>query len=217
MARISRQRKFEQVVKRFIVGSPDAMYDIGVGPKSEWKTLSSCFPSMRVFGCEPHPRTRATILERGFPGPLWPVAVGEESSQAILHEPSNNIGGSSLWRLPDAICTYQVDMWSLDRFDTAAGQPDRILLWLDIEGSELAALRSGPKVMTSGRVRWINLEERRHGDLPAEGWTRPAELDACLRDLGYVRVHAYNHHSTHQDAIYVHNSEATLCQKCDLG
>ncbi len=84
---------------------------------------------------------------------------------------------------------------------------DRILLGMDIEGSELPAPRGGIGLLDSGRVRWINLEERRNGDCPVVGWTEPAELHAFLTSHGFVRAAVYNRHPTHQDAIYVHREE----------
>lgn len=208
MRRLRKQQRFELTIRQFIRGVPKAMYDIGVGPKTEWQTLGDCFPSMQIFGCEPHPETRANIVSRGFTGTLWPVAIGTSPGSATLHEPPANIGGSSLFPLTDAIRTFVVPVWTLDQFDEAAGSPEQILMWMDIEGSELSALRSGRGLMTSGRVRWINLEERLSESVPTSGWTKPSELHQQLVEFGYTRVCDYKRHSTHQDAIYVHASES---------
>jgi hypothetical protein len=56
-------------------------------------------------------------------------------------------------------------------------------------------------------VRWINLEERRGGDRPVEGWCNPQELHDSICQNGYLRVAEYNRYSTHQDVIYVHRGE----------
>jgi hypothetical protein len=109
--------------------------------------------------------------------------------------------------VPYANKTCEVKVWTLDRFDEQMGQPERILLWIDIEGNELAAFRSGPRLLASGRVRWINLEERCAGHRPAEGWCDPRELDSFLTLNGYKRVAEYNRHATHQDVIYIHKDE----------
>jgi FkbM family methyltransferase len=197
----------ETYISRFIRGTPDAMYDIGVGPKSEWQTLGAKFPAMSIYGCEPEPNQHAKLLKANFPGPLAQVAIGETEGVATLYVPTHDLMCGSLHPVPYANATREVQVWTLDRFDEQMGQPNRILLWLDIEGSELAALRSAPRLLASGRVRWINLEERRDGHRPADGWCDPRELEAFLTKSGYKRVAEYNRHATHQDAIYVHKDE----------
>jgi len=204
---MSKQSHYEGIICRFIRGAPSALYDIGVGPKTEWQTLGRKYPAMRVFGCEPHPEQHETILKKGFPGPLARVAIGQNEGPATLHVPTRDLKCCSLLSVPYADDVCEVEVWSLDRFDTNMGAPDRILLWLDIEGTELSALHSGARLLASGRVRWINLEERRNGDRPTADWCDPQELRAFLADNGYVRVADYNRHTTHQDAIYVHKDE----------
>lgn len=204
---MNQQQTHESVICRFIRGTPGALYDIGVGPKSEWQTLTRKYPSMCVFGCEPYPVQHQKLLKANFPGPLAKVAIGENEGVAMLYVPTHNLGRCSLFPVPYASTNFEVSVWSLDRFDANMGQPDRILLWIDIEGSELSALRSGPQLLGSGRIRWINLEERRNGHQPAEGWCDPEELHEFLTEHGYVRVADYNRHPTHQDAIYVHEDE----------
>ncbi|QDU76874.1 hypothetical protein Pan97_39310 [Bremerella volcania] len=201
------QQQYESVICRFIHGVPGALYDIGVGPKTEWRTLSRKYSAMHVFGCEPHPVQHEKLLDADFPGPLARVAIGENEGAATLHVPTHDLKCCSLLPVPYANATCQVEVWTLDRFDVNMGEQERILLWLDIEGSELSALRSGRRLLASGRVRWINLEERRGGHCPATDWCDPKALDAFLTKQGYVRVADYNRHSTHQDAIYVHKDE----------
>jgi FkbM family methyltransferase len=202
-----KQREHELAIRRFIRGTPGALYDIGVGPKSEWRTLGKAYPKMLIFGCEPHPTQHEALLKAKFPGPLAKVAIGEQEGVATLHVPTHDLKCCSLLAVRYANATCEVPVWTLDRFDTQMGSPDRILLWLDVEGSELSALRSGPGLLASGRIRWINLEERRKGHCPVPGWCEPEELHAFLTNHGYVRIADYNRHATHQDAIYAHREE----------
>ena len=197
----------ELAICRFIRGTPTALYDIGVGPKSEWRKLAIAYPRMRVCGCEPHPAQFEALRKAKFPGALVQVAIGEQEGMATLHVPTHDLKCCSLLAVPYANTTCEVEVWTLDRFDKQMGCPNRILLWLDVEGSELSALRSAPRLLASGRVRWINLEERRNGHCPAPGWCDPRELHAFLADHGYVRMADYNRHPTHQDVIYAHREE----------
>jgi FkbM family methyltransferase len=210
-ANLSRQALNEAFICRFINGAPEALYDIGVGPKTEWRTLGGRFPSMSIFGCEPNPIQHAKLLHANFPGSLLAVAIGENVGTATLHYPADDTKRGSLFPVGYGDAHCPVEVWTLDRFDESVGCRDRILLWMDIEGYELSALRSGPRLLASNRVRWINLEERRGGDQPAEGWCDPKALHEFLCQSGYSRVAEYNRYSTHQDVIYVHHDEGKCC------
>jgi FkbM family methyltransferase len=201
---VNTQEQHEAMISKFIRGAPQALYDIGVGLKSEWRTLRKLYPQLKVFGCEPHPATYQSLLRDGFPGALAKVAIGEAEGKATLFDIAADAKRASLLPLAESERQIPTDVWTLDR---EMGRQDRILLWMDIEGSELPALRGGTELLESGRVRWINLEERRNGDCPASGWTDPAELHAFLTSHGFVRDADYNRHPTHQDAIYVHREE----------
>jgi FkbM family methyltransferase len=199
------QSQNERVICRFISAPPDAMYDLGVGPKTEYRTLGRLYPKMKIFGCEPSPVMYDRLLAAKFPGVLAKVAIGENEGTATLHYDPDDLKVASLYRGGPLHTTVRI--WSLDRFDAQMGAPDRILLWADIEGAELSAFRSGKKLFDSGRVKWINLEERRDGVPTVEGWPTATQIKECLEGFGFERKLAYNRHNTHQDAIYVHRSE----------
>lgn len=195
--------EFERVICSYIREWPHVLYDIGVGSYSEWKTLSQEYPSMQLFGCEPHRGQYADLLSQ-FPGLLLPVALDENVGWKSLYVPTANPMSSSLHATRYHDARQDCYAITLDMFDALAGHPDRILLWLDVEGSELAVLRSGRGVLQSGRIRWINLEERRNNDRPAPTWCSPEDVELFLKDSGYRRTHAYNCNPTHQDVIYLH-------------
>jgi FkbM family methyltransferase len=193
----------EAVICRFIRKPPAALYDIGVGPKSEYNTLKRIYPKMEVFGCEPLVKHYGLIGK--FPGTLWPVAIGEGMCAEIYYEQNQELTASMLTRTEQSeSCT--VPMWSLDELDAAAHHQKRILLWMDIEGMELEALKTGERLLESHRVRWINLEERIGENVP-EGWCTSEQLTEYLDFYGYSRVREYNRHTAHMDVIYVSRHE----------
>jgi FkbM family methyltransferase len=197
-----RRTAMERTICRFIGRPPNAMYDVGVGHKSEWRTLNEEYPEMRLFGCEPNP-SQFVRLKGTFPGVLFPVALGDVPGVANLYSPaqSTNPGAASLYDVSGSDPIATVSVWTLDRFDELAGSPERILLWMDIEGSELAALRGGVSLLRSGRIRWINLEVR--SKPPAAMWPADHEIERFLEEFGYYKVQEYNDHQTHRDAIFV--------------
>ena len=151
----------EQYICRFIKDPPAAMYDIGVGPpsKAEWRWLKQRYPDMILWGTEPNEQVRAKLND--FPGDLSPYAIAPAGiAQLHLPPPDQNPGSASLFPLPNTHDITSVPTISLDDFDEMARHPERILLWLDVEGSELNVLDSGPLLLNSKRVRWINLEVR---------------------------------------------------------
>jgi len=104
---------------------------------------------------------------------------------------------------------YMVEGMTLDMLDQETGYSDRILLWMDIEGYELEALRTGPQLLSSGRIRWINLEVRSRWNFKKDACTE-SEIDEFLAGYGYRKVITYNHYpsSHHHDAIYIHDTES---------
>ena len=196
-----RRRSQEQLISLLIPdGPPSAMYDLGVGPYAEFQTLKEIWPDMQVFACEPDPYEflQALPLVEAIGGKLVRVAiVGRDKSglDVDFHTCDPGQGGGSLHDLgSNGRGIIRTLGWSLDDFDIwAISQSniihDRILLWADIEGSELEMLRGGQELLRSGRVHWINLETRDHDDRP----NRPTTLDITkfLHDFGYDPVHRY--------------------------
>jgi len=190
---------------------PSAMYEIGAGPpvKAEWRHIQSRYPKMDLFGCEPHPPTFKKVFSH-FGGELHPVAIHSTLRTTSVRSFSGLEKFGSHTILPGAGNRLEVidniPCWTLDEFDDRAGNPASILLWIDNEGSELDTLKSGPKLLNSGRVICINLEVRDESNVP--GWPTARELAVYLKTIGYRHVHDYNNQKTHRDAIYVPQGSA---------
>ncbi|HUS37830.1 MAG TPA: FkbM family methyltransferase [Pirellulales bacterium] len=184
----------ERTICRFIDRPPAALYDIGVGLKSEAATLAAIYPAMHIFGCEPNPETFMHL--RDFPGTVVEVAIGGGGRSTLYYDAGHPMSGSLF--CDSFACCCRVDVWTLDLFDAVAGRPADVLLWMDIEGGELAALESGPELLDSRRAAWINVEERIDG-LGYE----PGALCEFLDTHNYQRMLQYAKHPTHNDAIYV--------------
>lgn len=197
----SRDRRIpeELMISRLVPdGPPLAMYDLGVGCFSEWRTLKIMWPSMQLFGCEPNLETYNELLPM-FGGKLSLLAISDENGFADLALTSAAEGGSTL--KPGMGKGRQLE-WvltmTLDRYDALCGSPDRILLWMDIEGSELDAIRGGGKLLSSGRVHWLNVETRDADG--REGHPTTADINAALAVHGYVPVHRYNVQGAYPEA-----------------
>lgn len=194
--------KNESHITKF-VNEPVALYDIGVGPKTEWLVLKRHWPNLKLFGCEPMlvSWSRLKSLWDKLEGKLWHEAIGDGTVQRLNYLPKH-LMAASLINVPGRFSHWvEVSTITLDQFDERAGFQEDVILWMDIEGYELQALRTGTKLLASGRVKVINLEERL---LPGgHGWTDRYELRDFLNSFGYRRASEYNRHVRHQDVIYV--------------
>ena len=204
-----RQRRREAYPIRFMMSAPDAMYDIGVGPKTEWDVYRTHFPKLETFGVEANPLMVKRILDSGWKGPLVNAAVTSSNEKLDLKVYREDGLDASILEIPgrSVSTTVEVNPISLDELDARFGFKNNILLWIDIEGAELDALKSGEELMRSGRVRWINLEVR--PEAPWLGGCTDAEVDTFLTYLGYRKVIEYNTHknSNHYDVVYFHADE----------
>lgn len=203
---MNKQESMELVITKFIklLYPPRFLFDVGVGVKSEGRTLKMHYPKLRMIGVEP----LAGILPLpNFPGEVIGAAItsSTEPKITINYNPDQTLNASVI-RHPQHTHSIAVPTMTLDELDRQCKFPRRCILWMDIEGSELDALRSGPRLLESGRVRWINLEERREG-CETPGWCSGKEIAELLAKYGYEKACEYNRHERHHDAIYIHRGE----------
>lgn len=194
---------------------PRAMYDLGVGCFAEWETLKKCWPDMEVFGCEPDPFWHGQLVPI-FNGKLLQVAIGKARGRADLYVSRPDQCGSTLLPAQSERSRHTVDaeVWTLDDFDAWAGKPDRVLLWMDIEGSEIDAIEGGRELLTSGRVWYINAETR---DGRVEHHFTTQELNDVLSEFGFYPIHRYNVQGSYEgaagDVIYFRRGQEPLIRE----
>jgi FkbM family methyltransferase len=193
--------KNETYISRFLDKNLSwSLYDIGVGPKTEYFSLSNVIPKLKVFGTEPDPR-QFKYLKDNFNkirGVLLNYAVSDEpihTKEMFLFPTDLKISGF----IRKSKLKIDVKITSLDNLDTIFEFQKRIILWMDIEGYELKALKSGQNLLKSGRVKFINLEVRKE---KTEFFPTKEEIDIFLINFNYTKLKDYNFHSTHHDTIY---------------
>jgi FkbM family methyltransferase len=174
------------------------LYDIGVGPKSEYISLSKEL-NLKIFGTEPDPR-QFEIIKKKFielNGTLFDFAISDEPLDNIFEKKiylqKDNFLNAGFKR-PEIGSAINVKLKTLDNFDALCNQAKNIILWMDIEGYELKALKSGKSLLSSRRVKIINLEIRRD---KIDDWSTKEEIEFFLRKYNYRKLSEYNFHSTH--------------------
>lgn len=200
---------YERIILDFISEETiNSVYDIGVGPKTEYLTIIKKYPSLKFFGVEANPTIYKKILENNFPGILFNKAIAQSGLGTFVtyFTHKENLMASGLipydWAKDGE--QYQVEAMTLDEFDNLNQTQENILLWMDIEGYELNALKSGKNLISSGRVKILNLEVRSEWNGKKNGCTE-FQIDNYLNSVGYEKKFVYNHYplSHHHDAIYV--------------
>jgi FkbM family methyltransferase len=161
------------------------------------------WPEARFVGVEPlREHIRFLRSRRLFPGDLIQAALWSEAGKSQLHcnyEPDQR---ASLYGLVSTIPGEIVRKTSLitleDLHKRTGPWEEPVLLWLDVEGSELEALKGGDL----GRFSWINLEL---WAFPMRKAPLAREVDAYLSEAGWeiFSWHTVGKDGHQIDAIYI--------------
>lgn len=202
----------EEMLKSCVETQPKTLLNIGVGPvpHNEAETFRKLWPKMNIIGLEPNIDIFIERFSR-YPGKMYPWGLWSVSCLKALTMVKASKGKSSVldphpdwagkWSFDKRISTKSViNCTTLDQLDEILGFPEDIFLWMDIEGSELEALKGGHKLLASGRVKWIDVEvslqPRRIGE-PSEN-----DLSDFLRQYGFSIRQRYNVETHFQNVVY---------------
>ena len=185
---------------------PEVVYHLGIGRfYNEVRIFNEEWPGLKWYGVEAHPYLWKKTKSEGYPGVLHQVAISDFVGKAMLYSKDSHKDGSSLYphksrKEGDQYSEIEVDVTTLD---TLFGQlNDRpALLWMDIEGAELPALRGGERFVRGIQV--INLEMTANPD--GIGRSSPYETHRWLTEHNFKRqwTHTNRTHMGQYDAIYV--------------
>ncbi len=158
------------LLKNNVLSTPQTLFNIGVGPRqhNEAKSFKELWPEIDIIGLEPNTNT---FIDRivDYPGKLYPWGIWSTSMIKEFKAVLKVSGKSSLltphkkwqgqWSYTPKECqNILISCITLDQLDKALNFPKDIFLWMDIEGSELEAIRGGSLLLSSGRVKWIDME-----------------------------------------------------------
>lgn len=181
--------QFRNVVP-FVTVPPKVLILAGPADGDEAQVAAERWPGLTVFGFEPFPPMYDWQLAHGWPGEfLSGAALSDAVGTQTLHlhpDPATEGRGSSLEQTRGGT-TIEVETTTLDALrDAYQFAPGSAMLWLDIEGHELAALRGGRELFASGAVRYVNVE------VLARKADDGVRIDRLLRDAGLELVHTWN-------------------------
>jgi FkbM family methyltransferase len=110
----------------------------------------------RILGIEPSLRMRRHQLEHNFPGTLIAAGLDKHVGVRPLHSPAGAENCSSMVRDCGGD-VHEVPTTTLDAIDADYHFANAVL-WLDIEGMELPALRGASACLRRGAFELINVE-----------------------------------------------------------
>jgi len=184
--------------------------DIGPGtPNSEaWHMVEKGFT---IIGLEPG-TDRYNRLKDVYPGKLLNLVVTDKDGEIECWDDSK--AGIMLFMLDVSMAqenfklvkkrTIKLDSLEWKNFD-------EIHIWADIEGAELLMLKGAIEMLSSGKVKWINLEVRK--EAPIEGWASASQVYEFLGKYGFKpsvllaqlhqKHHQKRHKVKHEDVVFV--------------
>lgn len=172
-------------------------HDVGLfllgGPAdgNEAQVFHEHYPDVKIVGCEPNRGYFLHQSELKFPGTLLPLALWDCTTELPFYLLGEGEGRSSRLIVDDPgnnRCLYQVKTTTIDRLIDRFLPPKKSsALWLDIERSELTALKGAEKSLSDRRIS-LALVEIVEENMP--------EMVSFLERYGLVEAERVNVHST---------------------
>jgi len=161
----------------------NVMLDIGTRGGGEIHYLLEHFPDLYVLGLEPDEEVRVQFCKNHPDIEVIPKGVWSHPTKKTLIKgrkcPSMKLEGTG----------PTVDCITLDEVYFKWLSPtDDILLWIDIEGSELEAFKGGVELLSSGDVKFIYTELRTKENLRSASWSLDVDVLAELKCYGYEPI-----------------------------
>jgi len=183
--------------------APKYFIDVGPGyPDSEAWLVKELWPDTKIIGFEANPENRKRLIDAGYPGELYNIAVSDKSGELTLYEIQK--GDLSLYTDSPDRPSVTVSARTLDDLSEEFGPFEDAFIWADIEGAELSMLRGASKLFGNGNVIGVNMEVR---DKPySEGWCSAEEVAAQMKEYDFELHDEYGHvtgYVDYRDAIYV--------------
>lgn len=179
--------------------------DVGPGTlKSEaWRRGKD----FTIIGLEPG-AGRYNDLKDVYPGKLLNVVVTDKDGEIECWDDSKE--GVMLFMREHSMAQGNFKMVrkktiKLDSLEWRAF--DEIHIWADIEGAELLMLKGATEMLSSGKVKWVNLEVRKNA--PAKDWCAAKQVYEFLDKYGFKSrtLLTQLNEKTHRDVIFVPRQE----------
>lgn len=168
----------------------------GPADGNEAQTAVQQWPGVRVVGVDPNPAVVAFQRLSGWPEGA--VLVEAALWKEVGRVPVAGLGGTDLRHASvnrqDGQAVTATTWAALDR---QHGPFHDALLWMDIEGAELEALRGAVPLLARGAILAVNVE------MEARRSHKNKQIGPLLGRHGLVPVKDWNHHASGHDRLFV--------------
>lgn len=199
---------------------PKHVIQVGVGCNHKelevmQEAWGQCGTDWTLDGFEPNPSIIEAIRNE-YPGTLYQMAISDRAGTSTLYYRKHHKDGSSLFPLEgETVLTAEVPLVTLEGFYVTP--PQQSLLWLDCEGSEVAALRGGQRVLQHCMA--VNVEMTSSPN--HAGPSNTEEVHQLLREAGFFRqwVHTSRVSAGQSDCLYLRRelfSPELCCCPCSI-
>jgi FkbM family methyltransferase len=183
VARRLRQQKDECDRLLPFVKSVDTIIQVGLGNWWEGPHLLKRFPKATYYAIEPIARYCDEAKANGFPGTIYTGVAWDKSGQTLSFS-MRRMRSSVFFTYKNKGTPIQSPSYALD--DLFKDKPlGRTFLWMDCEGSELAALR-GAEAYVLPSTEYVLSEIQ--GNPPIGGYTTENDVVSKLRSKGFKEV-----------------------------
>ena len=190
------------LIAKLLEWEPTVIFQVGIGNRhGEVEVMKAAWPDVEFVGWEPHPEIVDGLKD--YPGLVHREALSNWMGKSQLFYEQRYLGGASLYGM-EGLSSVDVDVTMLDAIYAGLKwrRPnDRVMLWLDCEGSELNALRGGEEFVRGVDVVNVELTGVPH----TPGWPAPVEVNRWLLDHGFLLQYIHTHRCTsgQNDMVYV--------------
>lgn len=197
--------QIQQIVELF----PDLNLFVDCGPGlagSEAWSVRDMLPECRIIGFEPQAFRFDKLMDSGYPGELLPIAVGE--SCGVIKGLTGFEGGrSDFWRFGTEDLVdgefYRKTEVKCVTVDSILDGAEKVFVWADIEGSEMAMLKGCLDGMKSGQIIGFMLELREIRDEHDTDDIVPAsKIFEFMEERGYESLSGKRIKGHHEDFIF---------------
>ena len=170
--------------------SPSVIIDAGSRDLYQSIEFSQEFPNAKIYAFEPNPEQFKICIEKATAYEnikVFPFALSDVDGEATFHITPSNVGVSSLLEPTDVpwgeniFHTTTVKTIRMDKFLSELGISKVDILWMDIQGGELDALRGyGNFIATTDFIQCEASEFAYYKQHPLR-----SELEKFLQENGY--------------------------------
>lgn len=193
----------------FITHPPDWFVLGGPADGNEAQCAKQAWPNVKVLAVEPLASNIAWQSCNGFPyGYLLHAALGSEVGTQLLYLDSDQTNGhrcASLDKVHSKCVkeTTQVEVYTLDHLSKTYGIFHNAFLWLDIEGSELAALQGAGHLLETRQISYVNVEVLTRNAQMAEDIHKLLTTHDMIHELQWNIHYSDNGQIHHCDRFYI--------------